>query len=123
MTVYIPYSNVTREGSDTPDADAVDIQGNEGVITDLWFFAYPIGKGEAVVRRIDINQLSSDNNYRVFYCDLKQGEYKIYLTANIPGISIYTTEEQLNEIYRSTLHEELQSKGHPPSSSVPPARE
>lgn len=95
VTVYIPYSNVTREGSDTPDADAVDIQGNEGVITDLWFFAYPIGKGEAVVRRIDINQLSSDNNYRVFYCDLKQGEYKIYLTANIPGISIYTTEEQL----------------------------
>lgn len=97
VTVYIPYSNVTREGSDTPDADAVDIQGNEGVITDLWFFAYPIGKGEgeAVVRRIDINQLSSDNNYRVFYCDLKQGEYHIYMTANIPGISIYTTEEQL----------------------------
>lgn len=97
VTVYIPYSNVTREGSDTPDADAVDIQGKEGVITDLWFFAYPIGKGEgeAVVRRIDINQLSSDNNYRVFYCDLKQGEYKIYLTANIPGISIYTTEDQL----------------------------
>lgn len=95
VTVYIPYSNVTREGSDTPDADAVDIQGQEGVITDLWFFAYPIGKGEAVVRRIDIDQLSSDNNYRVFYCDLKQGEYKIYLTANIPGISIYTTEEQL----------------------------
>lgn len=95
VTVYIPYSNVTREGSDTPDADAVDIQDKEGVITDLWFFAYPIGKGEAVVRRIDIDQLSSDNNYRVFYCDLKQGEYKIYLTANIPGISIYTTEEQL----------------------------
>lgn len=95
VTVYIPYSNVTREGSDTPDADAVDIEGKEGVITDLWFFAYPIGKGEAVVRRIDIDQLSSDNNYRVFYCDLKQGEYKIYLTANIPGISIYTTEEQL----------------------------
>lgn len=95
VTVYIPYSNVTREGSDTPDADAVDIQGKEGVITDLWFFAYPIGKCEAVVRRIDIDQLSSDNNYRVFYCDLKQGEYKIYLTANIPGISIYTTEEQL----------------------------
>lgn len=95
VTVYIPYSNATREGSDTPDADAVDIQGKEGVITDLWFFAYPIGKGEAVVRRIDIDQLSSDNNYRVFYCDLKQGEYKIYLTANIPGISIYTTEEQL----------------------------
>lgn len=95
VTVYIPYSNVTREGSDTPDADVVDIQGKEGVITDLWFFAYPIGKGEAVVRRIDIDQLSSDNNYRVFYCDLKQGEYKIYLTANIPGISIYTTEEQL----------------------------
>lgn len=95
VTVYIPYSNVTREGSDTPDADAVDIQGKEGVITDLWFFAYPIGKGEAVVRRIYIDQLSSDNNYRVFYCDLKQGEYKIYLTANIPGISIYTTEEQL----------------------------
>lgn len=95
VTVYIPYSNVAREGSDTPDADAVDIQGKEGVITDLWFFAYPIGKGEAVVRRIDIDQLSSDNNYRVFYCDLKQGEYKIYLTANIPGISIYTTEEQL----------------------------
>lgn len=95
VTVYIPYSNTTREGSDTPDADAVDIQGKEGVITDLWFFAYPIGKGEAVVRRIDIDQLSSDNNYRVFYCDLKQGEYKIYLTANIPGISIYTTEEQL----------------------------
>lgn len=91
VTVYIPYSNTTREGSDTPDADAV----KEGVITDLWFFAYPIGKGEAVVRRIDIDQLSSDNNYRVFYCDLKQGEYKIYLTANIPGISIYTTEEQL----------------------------
>lgn len=95
VTVYIPYSNTTREGSDTPDADAVDIQVKEGVITDLWFFAYPIGKGEAVVRRIDIDQLSSDNNYRVFYCDLKQGEYKIYLTANIPGISIYTTEEQL----------------------------
>lgn len=95
VTVYIPYSNTTREGSDTPDADAVDIQGKEGVITDLWFFAYPIGKGEAVVRRIDIDQLSSDNSYRVFYCDLKQGEYKIYLTANIPGISIYTTEEQL----------------------------
>lgn len=95
VTVYIPYSNTTREGSDTPDADAVDIQGKEGVITDLWFFAYPIGKGEAVVRRIDIDQLSSDNNYRVFYCDLKQGEYKIYLTANIPGISIYTTEAQL----------------------------
>lgn len=95
VTVYIPYSNTTREGSDTPDADAVDIQSKEGVITDLWFFAYPIGKGEAVVRRIDIDQLSSDNNYRVFYCDLKQGEYKIYLTANIPGISIYTTEDQL----------------------------
>lgn len=96
VTVYIPYSNTTREGSDTPDADAVDILGKEGVITDLWFFAYPIkGNGEAVVRRIDIDQLSSDNNYRVFYCDLKQGEYKIYLTANIPGISIYTTEDQL----------------------------
>lgn len=95
VTVYIPYSNTTREGSDTPDADAVDIQGKEGVITDLWFFAYPIGKGEAVVRRIDINQLSSDNNYRVFYCDLKQGKYHIYMTANIPGISIHTTEEEL----------------------------
>ena len=94
VTVYIPYSNVTRQGSDTPGS--VDISGKEGVIADLWFFAYPIdGKGEAVVRRIDINQLSSDNNYRVFYCDLKQGEYKIYLTANIPGISIYTTEEGL----------------------------
>lgn len=94
VTVYIPYSNVTREG--TTDGDAVDIQGKEGVITDLWFFAYPInGKGEAVVRRIDIDQLSSDNNYRVFYCDLKQGEYKIYLTANIPGISIYTKEDEL----------------------------
>lgn len=98
VTVYIPYSNVTREGTtdgdDISDKEA-DISGKEGVITDLWFFAYPIGKGEAVVRRIDINQLSSDNNYRVFYCDLKQGEYKIYLTANIPGISIYTTEDQL----------------------------
>lgn len=98
VTVYIPYSNVTREGTtdgdDISDKEAA-ISGNEGVITDLWFFAYPIGKGEAVVRRIDIDQLSSDNNYRVFYCDLKQGEYKIYLTANIPGISIYTTEEQL----------------------------
>lgn len=96
VTVYIPYSNVTREGSDTPDADAVDISGKEGVIADLWFFAYPIdGNGKAVVRRIDIDQLSSDNKYRVFYCDLKQGEYKIYLTANIPGISINTTEEEL----------------------------
>lgn len=100
VTVYIPYSNVTREGTsdgdDISDKEA-DILGKEGDITDLWFFAYPIGegKGEAVVRRIDINQLSSDNNYRVFYCDLKQGEYHIYLTANIPGISIYTTEEQL----------------------------
>lgn len=98
VTVYIPYSNVTREGTtdgdDISDKEA-DISGNEGVITDLWFFAYPIGKGEAVVRRIDINQLSSDNNYRVFYCDLKQGEYKIYLTANIPGISIHTTEGEL----------------------------
>ena len=100
VTVYIPYSNVTREGTsdgdDISDKEA-DISGKEGDITDLWFFAYPIGegKGEAVVRRIDINQLSSDNNYRVFYCDLKQGEYHIYLTANIPGISIYTTEEQL----------------------------
>lgn len=100
VTVYIPYSNVTREG--TPDADDIsdkeaDISGKEGAITDLWFFAYPIknGNGEAVVRRIDINQLSSDNNYRVFNCDLKQGEYHIYMTANIPGISIYTTEEQL----------------------------
>lgn len=96
VTVYIPYSNATRQGSDTPDADAVDISGNEGVIADLWFFAYPIdGHGKAVVRRIDIDQLSSDNKYRVFYCDLKQGEYKIYLTANIPGISINTTEEEL----------------------------
>lgn len=100
VTVYIPYSNVTREGTsdgdDISDKEA-DILDKEGVITDLWFFAYPIGKGEgeAVVRRIDINQLSSDNNYRVFYCDLKQGKYKIYLTANIPGISIYTTEDQL----------------------------
>ena len=98
VTVYIPYSNVTREGTTDGDdisANEADISGKEGNITDLWFFAYPIGKGEAVVRRIDINQLSSDNNYRVFYCDLKQGEYKIYLTANIPGISIYTTEDQL----------------------------
>lgn len=96
VTVYIPYSNTTRQASDTSDADAVDISGNEGVITDLWFFAYPInGKGEAVVRRIDIDQLSSDNNYRVFYCDLKQGEYHIYMTANIPGISIYTKEDEL----------------------------
>lgn len=99
VTVYIPYSNVTREGTTDGDdisANEADISTNEGVITDLWFFAYPIkGNGEAVVRRIDIDQLSSDNNYRVFYCDLKQGEYKIYLTANIPGISIYTTEEQL----------------------------
>lgn len=98
VTVYIPYSNVTREGTtdgdDTSDKEA-DIWDKEGVITDLWFFAYPIGKGEAVVRRIDINELSSDNNYRVFYCDLKQGKYHIYMTANIPGISIYTTEEQL----------------------------
>lgn len=99
VTVYIPYSNVTREGTtggdDTSDKEA-DILDKEGVITDLWFFAYPInGKGEAVVRRIDIDQLSSDNNYRVFYCDLKQGKYHIYMTANIPGISIYTTEEQL----------------------------
>lgn len=98
VTVYIPYSNVTREGTtdgdDISDKEA-DISDEEGVITDLWFFAYPIGKGEAVVRRIDIDQLSSDNNYRVFYCDLKQGKYHIYMTANIPGISIYTTEEQL----------------------------
>lgn len=99
VTVYIPYSNVTREGTsdgdDISDKEAA-IEGKEGVITDLWFFAYPIkGNGEAVVRRIDINQLSSDNKYRVFYCDLKQGEYHIYMTANIPGISIYTTEEQL----------------------------
>lgn len=100
VTVYIPYSNVTREGTtdgdDISDKEAA-ISYKEGVITDLWFFAYPIGKGEgeAVVRRIDIDQLSSDNNYRVFYCDLKQGKYHIYMTANIPGISIYTTEEQL----------------------------
>lgn len=99
VTVYIPYSNVTREGTtggdDISDKEA-DISGKEGVITDLWFFAYPInGKGEAVVRRIDIDQLSSDNNYRVFYCDLKQGEYHIYMTANIPGISIYTKEDEL----------------------------
>lgn len=101
VTVYIPYSNVTREGTtggdDISDKEA-DISANEGVISDLWFFAYPKdgnGEGEAVVRRIDINQLSSDNNYRVFYCDLKQGEYRIYLTANIPGISIHTTEEEL----------------------------
>lgn len=99
VTVYIPYSNVTREGTtggdDISDKEA-DISGKEGVITDLWFFAYPKdGNGEAVVRRIDIDQLSSDNNYRVFYCDLKQGEYHIYMTANIPGISIYTTEKEL----------------------------
>lgn len=99
VTVYIPYSNATRQ--DTPDGvdisdNEADISGNEGVITDLWFFAYPKdGNGEAVVRRIDIDQLSSDNNYRVFYCDLKQGEYHIYMTANIPGISIYTTEKEL----------------------------
>lgn len=94
VTVYIPYNNVTREG--TTDDEAVDISNREGVIADLWFFAYPIkGNGEAVVRRIDIDHLSSDNNYRVFYCDLKQGEYKIYLTANIPGISIYTKEKEL----------------------------
>lgn len=99
VTVYIPYSNATRQDT----SDGVDISGKEadildkeGVITDLWFFAYPKdGNGEVVVRRIDINQLSSDNNYRVFYCDLKQGEYRIYLTANIPGISINTTEKEL----------------------------
>lgn len=94
VTVYIPYGNALRQAGATPDS--VDISGDEGAIADLWFFAYPIdGDGEAVVRRIDINQLSSDDNYRVFYCDLKQGEYHIYLTANIPGISISTTEREL----------------------------
>lgn len=91
------------------DADATE---DERAVTSLWFMAYPIdGNGTQLVQRL---YPTSDNKltheYESFDITLAHGDYQVYVVANVDGISIATTEQQLNDMLLSYSADNLPSK-------------
>lgn len=68
-------------------------------IASLWFLAYPTGgsEGETLVKKLDTDVLEH-NTYKTFTIRMKYGTYHIYVVANVPEVSAYTSEEELKAI-------------------------
>lgn len=68
-------------------------------IASLWFLAYPTGgsEGETLVKKLDTDVLEH-NTYKTFTIRMKYGTYHIYVVANVPEVSAYTSENELKAI-------------------------
>lgn len=83
------------------EASEVDATQQERAIHSLWFLAYPTadGQGEPVIQRLNTEEL--EHEYQTFSIEMPFGTYQIYVVANVDGISIATTETNLNDIILS----------------------
>lgn len=74
-----------------------DATADERRIASLWFLAYPTGsEGETLVKKLDTDGLTHD--YKTFPIRMKYGTYRIYVVANVPEVSAYTSENELKAI-------------------------
>lgn len=81
------------------DTDGQDATADERRVTSLWFLAYPTGgsEGETLVKKLDTDVLEH-NTYKTFPIRMKYGTYRIYVVANVPEVSAYTSEDELKAI-------------------------
>ena len=94
LSVPLTRSLPTTVGEPGSQEATVD----ERRITSLWFLAYPTteGDGETLVKKLDIDELT--HNYKTFSIKMKYGTYRIYVVANVPQLSVGTTEDELMAI-------------------------
>lgn len=94
LSVPLTRSVLTTVGEPGEQAATAD----ERRITSLWFLAYPTteGEGETLVKKLDTDELEHD--YKTFTIKMKYGTYRIYVVANVPEVSAYTSEDELKAI-------------------------
>ena len=99
LVLHIPNATSRAAGNGETNADESLVTADEGRVSDLWFMAYPTdGTGERFVRHLDVKQLDTE---KCFNLKLKYGTYRIYVAANLPGVSNDITEEELKTIVLS----------------------
>ena len=93
LILRIPNASSRAAGNGDANAGEDAVTHDEGKVSDLWFMAYPTnGEGERFVRHLEVEQLDTE---RKFNLKLKYGTYRIYVAANLPGVSNGTTEDEL----------------------------
>ena len=82
-------------GDATADADE-----DERAIHSLWLLAYPTEgeDGEALVCPLGGSSTLEHDTWRTYNVTMKLGKYNIYVVANVEGISMDTTEDQLENM-------------------------
>lgn len=103
-TLRLIVPTATRTVPETTESGGTsEATKDEARISSLYLLAYPVedGKGEQIVKRLDISSLPTDQTYQAFSVEIKTGRYRMYVVANVDGIGTYTTEEQLKEILLS----------------------
>ena len=95
VTLSVPGTRAVPTTGESSDTDAT---ADERSVSELCFLAYPAAdEGEALVQQLRTDELEhkSPRNYNL---RMKYGDYRIYVVANVPGIGLHTTEDELKAI-------------------------
>lgn len=96
LQLSVPLTRSVPTTTGTGEQDATEAERR---VTSLWFLAYPTGgsEGETLVKKLDTDELEH-NTYKTFPIRMKYGTYHIYVVANVPEVSAYTSENELKAI-------------------------
>lgn len=95
VTLSVPGTRAVPTTGESSDTDAT---ADERSVSELWFLAYPAAdEGEALVQQLRTDELEHDSP-RIYNLRMKYGDYRIYVVANVPGIDLHTTEDELKAI-------------------------
>ena len=96
LQLSVPFTRSVPTTDETAGQAATEAERR---IASLWFLAYPTegSEGETLVKKLDTDGLEHDT-YKTFTIRMKYGTYRIYVVANVPKVSAYTSEEELKAI-------------------------
>lgn len=96
LQLSVPFTRSVPTTDETAGQAATEAERR---VTSLWFLAYPTGgsEGETLVKKLDTDVLEH-NTYKTFTIRMKYGTYHIYVVANVPEVSAYTSENELKAI-------------------------
>lgn len=96
LQLSVPFTRSVPTTDETAGQAATEAERR---IASLWFLAYPTegSEGETLVKKLDTDVLEH-NTYKTFTIRMKYGTYHIYVVANVPEVSAYTSENELKAI-------------------------
>lgn len=96
LQLSVPFTRSVPTTDETAGQAATEAERR---IASLWFLAYPTegSEGETLVKKLDTDVLEH-NTYKTFPIRMKYGTYRIYVVANVPEVSAYTSEDELKAI-------------------------